>query len=458
MQDALLVRGGTLVTGGGMFRADLLALDGRIEAIARSIEPPAGARILDASGKWVLPGAIDPHVHFGLRVGGAVTADDFASGTRQAARGGVTTVIDYLDPAPGDGLAAAFATRRAEMDGRLAVDAALHGVLTDWTASTAAGVAKLVAAGISSFKVFLVYAQRIDDAALARILDASAADGFLVCAHCESQPLLELALSRVAGRAAEPGMAGHRLSRPPEVEVEAVERACSYARMTGGRLHAVHLSAAGSAEAVARARAAGADVTGETCPQYLALDESLFDAPEGRYAATCPQVRRRDHDGAALARALGEGILGILATDHCAWSREQKDAWEGDFRRVPGGIPGVGTLLPLAFSLLVRSGFMPPESLARLLAEAPARRFGLPAKGRLAPGFDADLVVLDPERETVVEASTGELPGVVSPYEGMKLAGFPDATVVRGRVVFERDRPFPEPAGRFVPRTVCGRI
>ncbi len=458
MSDILLVRNGRLILPEEVLDADLLAVDGLIVAIGVRLDAPPGATVIDAAGRDVLPGVVDPHVHFGLRVGDLTSADDFASGTAAAARGGVTCVIDYLDPAPGDRLEAAFARRRAEMEGKLRVDAGLHGVLTDWTPATRAAVKALMGEGIPSFKVFLVYSQRIDDPTLLAALDASAELGFVVCAHCESAPLLSRGLAAAGDDPRGLAMLPHRTSRPPEVEIEAVERACRFATATSGRLHVVHVSCGESAAALGRARrGASADVSGETCPHYLFLDESVFDTDEGRFFATCPQVKRRDVDGERLLRALETGELQMLATDHCAWSVQQKDAWEGDFRKVPYGIPGVETLLPLAYTRLHRADlrFSLP-ALTRLLSLHPARRFGLARKGALLPGFDADLVILDPAHEETVPPESPNTPGVRQPFAGARLRGFPDLTLVRGKIVHERGRGLNgPPVGRFAQREIC---
>lgn len=451
----LAVVGGKVHTSKGWRRLDVAVRGERIAAVTRLSRRRRRLcrQLLDASGCLVIPGAIDPHVHLSLTIGpGMTTADDFATGTRAAAAAGITTVIDYTTPQPGQTPLSAFRARRRLADSLVACDYSLHNVLIEFRSSWHKQLARLVELGAPSVKLFMIYAERgwrSDDARLFEIMKLARRLGLITCVHAENHELINLFTARADKHSA----AALAESRPPLVELEAVQRAILLAEHSGARLHLVHLSCADSAAAVAAARRRGVAVSGETCPQYLALNSSRLRGRDGHLWGCCPPLRPRG-EPAHLLRALAQGQLQALATDHCAFTRRQKDSWGGDFRRIPYGLAGLETALAVTHTRGPAAGLMPTSRWARLHSEAPARLFGLwPRKGRLAPGADADILVWDPQVRWRVRPDKLETAIDWNPYQGRLLRGRARLVVSRGLMVAREGRFCgPEGRGRFVKR------
>jgi dihydropyrimidinase len=458
----LLIAGGRVLDGRGTRRAELLLSGGRIEAVlpAARASRRVAARVVDARGCLVLAGAVDPHVHLALPIGPDTrTADDFATGSRAALAGGVTTVIDYTTPGPGEAPLSAFKSRRALAERGIFCDFGLHNVLTSWRPGHAAELARLARLGAPSVKLFMIYRERgwlADDGMLHEVMQACHPLGVTVCVHAENDALIELftrrALELPAAR--RPGGLGLALARPALVEREAAARAILLAEATGARLHLVHLSTADAARAVAEARARGAAISGETCPQYLALTSKALAGPLGHRAGCCPPLREPEHPR-GLLMALRRGWLQALATDHCAFSSVQKDSWGGDFRRIPYGLPGLETALRLTYTLGPSAGALPLGRWAALHTEGPARLFGLyPRKGSLTPGADGDVLVFDPAAQGRLRAKELETPLDWSPYEGLPVRGALRHVFLRGQEVAREGRCIADtPRGRYLPRS-----
>ena len=434
----LILKGGTVVGGGRSFAADVLVRGGRIAALRRPSGAAKAARVIDARGLLVLPGVIDAHAHFRLKLGqGRYTSDDFTSGSAAAVCGGTTTFIDYTGQGPGQSPLKGLLARVKEAEGRCYADFSFHCMLTGWEKikDPAGQMAAAVRAGAPTFKMFTAYGARglmAGDAALSAALKAAARLGALICVHAENGPVIDLLAETYAGR----GISSLPLSRPPFTETEPVGRVAALAAAAGAPVYFVHLSAGGSAGIIAAARKAGLKVLGETCPQYLALDESRFRGRDGYLYSCCPPIRTRE-DNAALWRALKNGSLKVLATDNCTFTRAQKGVWGGDVRRLPMGLPGAQTLLAAAYTYGVKAGKISLGKLVEVLCENPARIMGLAAKGFIKPGFDADFAILDPR--ACVKADWRKLRHNTdfSPWQGRKLYGFPKYTVLRGEVVAE---------------------
>jgi dihydropyrimidinase len=395
-----------------------------------------GRRTIDARGKLVLPGVIDAHVHLEASAGKLTSADDFASGTVAAAFGGVTTVIAFAMPAEGVSLLEAVKPRSSVAERGSAVDFALHCAITDWTERTRREMARVVAYGVTSFKLFMAYEERgwmADDGVLYECLREAASLGALVGVHAENPRIIE-AFTRRALASGRKGAYLHPLSRPNLSESEAVARAAYLASACLARLYVFHLSTAEGCKVVKQYSKQGYPIYAETCPHYLVLDDSVFKRPDGHLFATCPPLRKRA-DQAALWEALESKTLDVVATDHCSFTRAQKATWRGDFRRIPAGLPGVETLLPL----LVTKGLDSRISLRTLVdvtATNPAKIFGLyPRKGVIRAGSDADLVIIDPGRRVTVTPGELHMRADYSPYQGMRLAGFPEVTILRGKIL-----------------------
>lgn len=450
----MLVRGGMLATAGGLFEADLLIDEGRIVGIGKQLGCTAEA-IVDASGKLVLPGGVDVHVHLPWPTGKVISTDDFASGTQAAACGGVTTVIDFVIPELDEGLAAALDCKLGFASQRAWVDFGLHLNIRDVSQSALQDVRELVRDGFPSFKVFMAYEGfRLPDRDLLAVMRTVGRAGGMLQVHAENGPLTDHLTEELvsAGRTA---LADYPKSRPALCEEEAIHRILTYARLTGTKLHVHHVSTAKGAELVGRARRDGLPVSGETCPHYLLLDDSCYGgdpAQAARYVCAPPIKSREDQVG--LWQALANGDLSILATDHCPYTRQQKEAHLSDFTQVPGGMAGVETRLPLVYTAgVVKKRF----SLSRFVstwATEPAREFGLfPRKGVIAVGSDADLVILDPTLKTALRAEELHMNTDCLPYEGREVYGFPVTTVLRGQVVVDEGRLATEtPKGKCIHR------
>lgn len=459
MEADLVIRGGRAVIGGAAVRSDIFIKGGKIAAIRPpSKNSPKADRVIDASGLLVLPGIIDAHAHFRLRLGpNKYTADDFTSGSAAASCGGVTTFIDYTGQGPGESPLAGLKARIKEAAGKTYTDFSFHCMLTGWERmkDPAARMAEAVKAGVPTFKMFTAYGARglmAGDAALFAALKAARGLGALICVHAENGPVIDLLTETYAGKE---GIRALPLSRPPFTETEAVGRVAVLAASAGAPVYFVHLSAGGSAAIVASARASGLKVLGETCPQYLALDDSKFKGKDGHMYSCCPPIRSKD-DNSALWSAMKKGQLQVIATDNCTFTRAQKNAWGGDIRKLPMGLPGAQTLLPVAYTYGVKTGKISIGKLVEALCENPARIMGLSArKGFIRKGADADFALIDPSASLKVDASKLQHNTTFSPWQGQKLYGFPKYTILRGQVISESGE-LTSPkvfAGKFQPRT-----
>jgi dihydropyrimidinase len=433
----LVIRGGTVVGESGTYRGDLGVRDGRIAAVESPGSGIKGAAEIDAAGKLVLPGVIDVHVHMEIPFCGTVSSDDFTTGSIAAAFGGVTSMIDFAIQTKGESLAEAVEKRKAVADAKSAIDFGLHCGITDWSDRTRDEMKDLVSAGIPSFKLFMIYKQEgwmADDGIMFECFEEAASLGATVCVHAENPYIIDV-FTRRSIEAGRTDAVQHSLSRPNFSESEAVQRAIFLASASGARVYIVHMSTSEAARIVEEWLACGYPAFAETCPQYLMLNNRAFEGPGGHLYATCPPIRYEE-DCDYLWGAIADGSIQVVSTDHCSFTRKQKDMWGGDFRKIPFGLPGVETLLPILMTHGVGDGRISLTRLAELLCSNPARLFGLyPRKGTIRVGSDADLIIIDPEREVEVTPETLHMNCDYSPYEGERLRGFPDVTVQRGRVI-----------------------
>jgi dihydropyrimidinase len=450
----LLVKGGSCVNPGGVFEADLLADQGRIVAIGSDLGKEAET-VIDARGRLVLPGGIDVHVHMPWPAGDIISSDDFGSGTRGAAHGGVTTVLDFCIPGEEQDLVEALESKLTEAEGAAWVDYGLHLNIRGEVDSKIAAIPELVERGFPSFKVFMAYEGfRLEDRDLLRVMQAIAAAGGMLQVHAENGLLADHLTQELETRG-ETALADYPRARPPLCEVEAIHRVLAYARQIGARVHVHHVSTAQGAELIGRTRGEGLPVSGETCPHYLVFTSEEY-AGEPRQAANlvCAPPIKTAQDRAGLWRALANGSLSMVATDHCPYTKAQKHDHLEDFTQVPGGMGGVETRLPLLYTKGVVEGRLSLSRFVEVWATEPARVFGLwPRKGAIAVGSDADLVILDPGRESVLRAAELHMNTECCPYEGWQVRGFPVTTVLRGQLLVDDGRlAVKQPPGRFVER------
>ena len=446
-----LITNGTVVNADGSYRADVLVEDERIAAVGRIGHETAADqlsdlfaglvvdRTIDAAGRWIVPGGIDPHTHMELDVGSAVAKDTFESGTRAAAFGGTTTILDFAGQERGASLQAGLDAWLGQAEGHCAIDYGAHIMVSDVNAASLAEMDQLVAEGVTTFKLFTAYPDRYlsDDGALMRAFRRTADNGGLVLMHAENGLAIDVvteALAKAGNR--EPYY--HGLSRPALLEGECVNRVIRFAEVVEAPVYIVHLSSRDALEEVVRGRDRGALAFAETCPQYLFLDLSLLDQGwEGAKYVCSPPLRPADHQE-ELWLGLARDDLQTVGTDHCPFDFVgQKDLGRDDFRKIPNGLPGVEERVDLIFQGVI-AGRITRERWVEVVSTAPARVFGLAGrKGAIAPGHDADIVVYDPERKHVLSAETHHMNVDYSCYEGMEVQGHCDIVMSRGRVVVE---------------------
>jgi dihydropyrimidinase len=446
----LVIRGGTVVTPETVLTTDIGIFGEKIAALGDGLE---GKAEVDASGKLVLPGAIDPHVHFSLPVGGTVSSDDFYSGSVAAACGGVTTVIDFTVGAPERTMADDLRNRLEDARPSV-VDYSFHGEVVGWRPGRTAEISDAMARGIKSFKFFTAYGasgRRTDMGPLYHAFRAIAEGDGVAVVHAEDDSMIEASAALLSKE--EWGRMGTVAEvRSDLCEASAVNTVGWIAAKAGVRCHIVHLSSALGLGEVEEARKKGALMTAETCPQYLLLTSGVYGGPQGHLFSATPALRTRN-DNEALWRALGSGAVDFAATDHCPFTRTQKE-WKGAFDRLPGGLPGVETLLPLLYSEGVLRGKLSLCSLARVTSEQAAKLYGLyPKKGCLFPGSDGDLVIFDPEDAWTIRAGALRMNVDFSPYEGLEVRGKVWQTISRGEIIYADGRFLGRRGrGKFLPR------
>jgi dihydropyrimidinase len=434
MSHELVVRGGTVVSDTASTRADVGVDGGRIAVLAPSLPP--GRREIDATGLLVLPGGVDVHTHLDAEVGGVRTADDFESGTAAAACGGITTICDYAWQARGQSLTAALEAWKAKAAGRAHVDYGFHVIVSDASDGTLAEIPRLVDLGYPSLKVFMINEFGIGDQALMRVLEAARKAGVVVNVHAENGDMLDHC-TRTLLAAGRRDPRYYAASRPALAEAEATRRVIDYAALVEAEIYIVHLSCAGALDAVSAARRRGVRVWAETRPIYLALTEERYAAggAEAAKFVGAPPLRTA-RDQAALWEGLRSGDIQAIGSDNTSWTVEQKAAGAGDFTRVPYGVPGLETEMPVIYSEGVSRARISVHTFVAAFATNPARIFGLyPAKGTIQVGSDADMVLFDPARVDRVDERRLHSRAGYDPFDGFALHGAPVLTLSRGEIV-----------------------
>jgi dihydropyrimidinase len=459
---SVLIKGGRIITAADDYVGDIYVENGSISLIGESLDMSAD-KTIDATGKIVMPGAIDPHTHLEMFFGGTTTCDDFTSGTTAAAFGGTTTLIDFCIQAPGSTFAQALEAYHEKIERcKPVIDVGFHIAVTDLhTGGTLEDLAKLPDEGVTSYKLFMAYkgAVMVDDETLFKVMQVAHDTGGLVMVHAENGDAIDIIVKEtVAAGKTDP--VWHARSRPMETEAEATNRAIQLARVAGAPLYVVHVSCQPSVEPIAIAREKGWRVWGETCPQYLFIDESMMEAPnwEGAKYIYTPPPRPKEHQE-HLWKALVADSLSAVSTDHCPFNwPEQKGINGREFQVVPNGGPGIENRLHMLWTFGVSTGRITPNRFVELVSTNIAKLFGLyPRKGTIAPGSDADLVVWDPEKKLTISAATHHTNVNYNLFEGTDIVGAPEVVLVRGQVIVEDDRLVAEPgAGQFVKRARFG--
>ena len=455
----VLIKNGTIVTAIDQYVGDVRCDDGKIVGIGENIDKKSGDQVIDASGQYVFPGGLDPHVHMELPFMGTVSADDFETGTAAGVAGGTTSIIDFVIPGRNDNYPKTLAWWHEKAQKSVA-DYAFHQAITWWGTDTAAYMRDCVTKlGMTSFKTFMAYrgAIGVDDVELIEVFRTAKQIGGLVTVHAEhGDMVVELQNKLFNEGLVEPKY--HALSRPAPVEAEATNRAIMLARMTREPVYIVHVTAQQSVEAIARARELGQTVYGETCPQYLLLDDSVYEKPnfEGAAYVMSPPIRPIGHQK-PLWSALKAGILQTVATDHCPFNQVgQKDAGKSGFRKIPNGAAGIENRLALLYTYGVLEGWLDLHQFVDLTSTRAAKIFGMyPRKGSITIGADADLVVWDPDATGKISAKTHHHKCDRSIFEGFATKGAPSYVVCNGRVQFEKGNLKVERgAGRYIKRTL----
>lgn len=449
----LIIKNGTIVTLTETYKADIAVANGRIAAIGFNF-PEDGAKVVDAEGKLVLPGAIDVHTHLAMPFGGTVSADGYLSGTRAAACGGVTTVFDYAIQRKGSGIIETVEARRKLAEPEACVDIAFHCAVTDL-----AGGALLeefeaaVAYGVPSFKCFMVYKKEgmmVDDGTLAKILEKAKETGVLTNIHAENPDLIDIRIAEFLAQGKTSAWY-HYLSRPEFVEAEADQRAIHWAKSLNAPLYIVHLANKDGVDAVTEAKDQGYEIYAETCPQYLHFTSEVYLREDGRNFVCSPPVKGSESRDALWA-ALKRGDIDTVATDHCPFQSYEKDWGKDNFTKIPNGCAGIENLYPYMLGA-ANAGKISFNKAVEVCAANPARIFGCTEKGSLRPGADADIVIYDPEKDFTVSVKNMHSDYDHTIWEGLSLHGYPVMTFSRGRLVYDNGEFVGEPGwGRFVKR------
>jgi dihydropyrimidinase len=456
----VVVKGGSIITPAGAFVGDIGITGEKITALGTDLDAK-GAKVIDAKGHHVIPGVLDVHVHLELPFCGTVSADDYRTGTRAAARGGVTTVIDFAIPPAGGTLNDAADIWMKKAEGKSLIDYTFHICITKYQEQKDQ-IKGMVERGFTTFKEFMIYESegwQSDDRALYGTLEKMREYGTMLLVHAESARVLDELIARhhTPEMMKRYGARLHAMTRPNFVEAEAIQRVVQWSEATGGQLYIVHMTTAEGTDIIRAAQGRGVPVIAETCVQYLVLDESVFGREDGHLFACCPQLKK-PADSARLWEGLHRGEVSVISTDTCTFNREQKAMWEGDWTKIPMGMPGLETLLPLTYTKGVLAGRLTLEEMCMKLSTNPAKIMGLyPRKGAIMVGADADLAIIHPNRPHKIVPSQMETNADWSPYEGWDLSGFARTTLSRGDVIVDDYKVVGKAGrGRWLPRSYAG--
>ena len=440
---SVLIKNGRVITAVDDYFADIFIKNETVTLIGENLEIEAD-EVIDASGKYLIPGGLDPHTHLDMPFGGTTSADDFETGTRAAAHGGTTTLIDFAIQSKGHSTLEALDTWHAKADGKTAIDYGFHMIVTDLEDNRVHEMKMLADAGVTSYKLFMAYpgVLYVDDGTIYRAMRKAGEDGTVVCMHAENGIVIdEIVKQALAEGKTEPKY--HAITRPTRMEAEGVHRAISIAEVAQVPIYIVHLSSSDALEQVMLARNRGVHAFAETCPQYLFLDDSYYDQEgfEGAKYVMTPALREKWNQD-ELWKGLKFGDLQSIATDHCPFCfKDQKMLGIDDFSKIPNGGPGVENRMSLVFNGGVNSGRISLNKFVELTSTAAAKTFGLfPKKGTIAVGSDADIVIFDPNRTETISVNntcTHHMNVDYNTYEGFEVTGFTETVLSRGKVIID---------------------
>ena len=440
---SLLIKNGRVITAVDDYKGDIFVESEQVNLIGKNLDVKAD-RVIDAQGKYVIPGGIDPHTHLDMPFAGTVSADDFETGTRAAAHGGTTTLIDFAIQTKGRSTLEALETWHKKAEGKTAIDYGFHMIITDLEDDRVPEMRKLADEGVTSYKLFMAYPGVLyaDDATLFRAMRKAGEDGTVICMHAENGIVIdEIVKSALAE--GKTGPKWHALTRPTRMEAEGVHRSIAIAEVADVPVYIVHLSSADALEQVVLARDRGAHVFAETCPQYLFLDHSYYEQEgfEGAKYVMTPPLREKWNQK-ELWRGLQMGDLMSISTDHCPFCfKEQKEMGINDFSKIPNGGPGVENRMSLVFNGGVVEGRISLNRFVELTSTASAKMFGLfPKKGTIAVGSDADIVIFNPDRKETISVNnsvTHHMKVDYNAYEGFEVTGVSETVISRGKIIVE---------------------
>jgi len=453
-----IITNGRIVTATDTYAGDIAIRDGKIVAIGQGLPRDNAAKIIDAGGRHVFPGGIDVHTHLDMPFGGTTSSDDFETGTRAAAFGGTTTLIDFAIQYKGQTLRTALDSWLKKAESKAVSDYSFHCIITDLASAQLEEMNALVRDGVTSFKLFMAYPGvfMLDDATIFKALQASGKNGGLVCMHAENGGAIDVIVQQALAEGKK-APKYHALTRPTTAEAEATARAIALAEMAGAPVYIVHLSCDDALEKVREARDRGLPVYAETCPQYLYLSIENFDVPgfDGAKYVFTPPLREKWHQE-RLWNGLKRDHLQVVSTDHCPFCfKEQKELGRDDFTKIPNGGPGIEHRLSLIYSGGVAAGRFSVNRFVELVSTTPAKLFGLyPRKGTIAVGSDADLVIFDSGRKHIISATNHHMRVDYSMFEGVEVTGMPETVLSRGRVIVDGNKFLGRPgSGEFLRRS-----
>lgn len=449
-----IIKNGTIVTALDIYKGDIGIKDGKIVQIGLDLES-SGKKVIDAEGKYIFPGGIDPHTHMDMPFGGTFSSDDFLTGTKAAACGGTTTIVDFAVQPKGKTLKETTKIWREKADNKACIDYGIHIAITDMNDEILDEMGEIIKEGYSSFKLFMTYeGMRVEDDTLMRALMKARDKGGVICVHAENHYVIDYFIKKLLKEGkTEPKY--HAISRPELCEGEAAGRAIKLAEICGAPLYIVHNSCEASVSEIERARKLGYPIMGETCPQYLLLSYENYEE-EGfngaKYVMSPPLRDKKNWEH--IWKALSKDTLQVVATDHCPFFMEQKRMGIDSFNKIPNGAPGVELRMSLMYTYGVLEDRISLQRFVEVTSTNAAKIFGMyPQKGTIAVGSDADLIIFDPNKEIEIKEENLNENVDYTPYEGFKLKGYPVMTLLRGEVI-AKDGKFvgQKGVGKFVKR------